>query len=59
MIFRVSTAHEEGGDRVYAVSTQEFLGDETAASGRCGWPMLTWQRPLEVLQGPSASWHAT
>jgi glutamate synthase (NADPH/NADH) small chain len=28
MIFRVSTAHEEGGERVYAVSTQEFLGDE-------------------------------
>src|SRR5687767_7658080 len=28
MIFRVSSAHEEAGDRVYAVSTQEFLGDE-------------------------------
>ncbi|WP_109506341.1 glutamate synthase subunit beta [Nocardioides speluncae] len=27
MIFRVSSAHEEGGDRVYAVSTKEFLGD--------------------------------
>ena len=31
MIFRVSSAHEEGGERVYAVSTQEFLGD---ADGR-------------------------
>src|SRR5207253_8617800 len=31
MIFRVSSAHEEGGERVYAVSTQEFLGD---AGGR-------------------------
>ena len=30
-IFRVSSAHEEGGDRVYAVSTQRFLAD---ASGR-------------------------
>ncbi|HUC56185.1 MAG TPA: glutamate synthase subunit beta [Streptosporangiaceae bacterium] len=28
MIYRVSSAHEEGGDRVYAVSTQEFIGDE-------------------------------
>ena len=28
MIFRVSSAHEEGGERVYAVSTQKFLGDE-------------------------------
>ncbi|MAS55432.1 MAG: glutamate synthase [Pimelobacter sp.] len=28
MTFRVSSAHEEGGDRVYAVSTKEFLGDQ-------------------------------
>jgi glutamate synthase (NADPH) small chain len=28
MTFRVSSAHEEGGDRMYAVSTQEFLGDD-------------------------------
>ncbi len=28
MTFRVSSAHEEGGERVYAVSTKEFLGDE-------------------------------
>jgi glutamate synthase (NADPH/NADH) small chain len=27
-IFRVSTAHEEGGDRLYAVATQQFEGDE-------------------------------
>jgi glutamate synthase (NADPH/NADH) small chain len=26
-IFRVSTAHEEGGDRLYAVATQQFDGD--------------------------------
>jgi glutamate synthase (NADPH/NADH) small chain len=30
-IFRVSGAHEEGGERVYAVSTQRFTGD---AEGR-------------------------
>jgi glutamate synthase (NADPH/NADH) small chain len=28
MVFRVSAAHEEGGDRVYSVSTTEFLGDD-------------------------------
>ena len=28
MTYRVSSAHEEGGGRVYSVSTQEFLGDE-------------------------------
>jgi len=31
MIYRVSSAHEENGERVYAVSTQEFVGD---ADGR-------------------------
>jgi glutamate synthase (NADPH/NADH) small chain len=31
MIFRVSSAHEEAGERVYAVSTQEFLGDDDGA----------------------------
>ena len=28
MTFRVSSAHEEGGERVYATSTTEFLGDD-------------------------------
>jgi glutamate synthase (NADPH/NADH) small chain len=27
MIYRVASAHEEGGERVYAVSTEEFAGD--------------------------------
>jgi len=27
MVYRVSSAHEEAGDRMYAVSTQEFLKD--------------------------------
>jgi len=27
-VFRVSSAHEEGGERVYAVSTQRFTGDD-------------------------------
>ena len=27
MVYRVSSAHEEGGERLYAVSTEEFLGD--------------------------------
>ncbi len=27
MIYRVSSAHEEGGERIYAVSTEEFVGD--------------------------------
>ena len=27
MIYRVSSAHEEAGERVYSVSTSEFIGD--------------------------------
>jgi glutamate synthase (NADPH/NADH) small chain len=29
MIYRVSSAHEEGGERVYAVTTEEFLKDDS------------------------------
>jgi len=44
MIFRVSSAHEEGGERVYAVSTQRFIGD---SAGRV--------RGIEVVEvGPAA-----
>jgi glutamate synthase (NADPH/NADH) small chain len=28
MIYRVSSAHEEAGERMYAVSTQEFVKDK-------------------------------
>jgi glutamate synthase (NADPH/NADH) small chain len=28
MTYRVSSAHEEAGDRVYSVSTKEFIGDD-------------------------------
>jgi glutamate synthase (NADPH/NADH) small chain len=28
MLYRVASAHEEGGERVYAVNTKEVLGDE-------------------------------
>jgi glutamate synthase (NADPH/NADH) small chain len=27
-VFRVSSAHEEGGDRHYQISTERFIGDE-------------------------------
>ena len=31
MIYRVASAHEEGGERVYAVSTSEFVADDNGA----------------------------
>ena len=33
MVFRVSSAHEEGGDRVYAASTKRFLGSDGVLTG--------------------------
>ncbi len=33
MIYRVSSAHEEAGERVYSVSTKEFLGEDGQVSG--------------------------
>ncbi|HLR83799.1 MAG TPA: glutamate synthase subunit beta [Nocardioidaceae bacterium] len=33
MIYRVASAHEEGGERTYSVSTKEFLGDDGAVRG--------------------------
>ena len=31
LMFRVSSAHEEGGERVYSVNTEEFVGDATGS----------------------------
>jgi glutamate synthase (NADPH) small chain len=56
-IYRVSSAHEEGGERVYAVSTQQFLGDadgrvraleliEVEMSGRSFTPIAGSEREL-------------
>ena len=33
MIFRTASAHEEGGDRVYSVSTKEFVGEDGRLTG--------------------------
>jgi len=33
-VFRASSAHEEGGERVYSVSTQRFTGDERGHVGQ-------------------------
>jgi glutamate synthase (NADPH/NADH) small chain len=33
LMFRVSSAHEEGGERVFAVNTERFLGSEARVSG--------------------------
>ena len=35
MIYRVSSAHEEGGEREYAINTVEFVGDDDGTCRRC------------------------
>ena len=40
LIYRTSSAHEEGGERVYAVSTERFVGDD--ARVRCA--RSSWSR---------------
>ncbi|HKP39995.1 glutamate synthase subunit beta [Mycobacterium sp.] len=36
LMFRVSSAHEEGGDRVYSVNTEEFVGSDGHVTGLRG-----------------------
>lgn len=36
LMFRVASAHEEGGERVYSVSTTEFYGDDGVVKGLRG-----------------------
>ncbi|MBJ7306719.1 MAG: glutamate synthase subunit beta [Acidimicrobiia bacterium] len=43
IVYRTSSAHEEGGDRVYAVNTLEFLGDDQGN--------LRGLRAVEVVSG--------
>ncbi|OAN36981.1 glutamate synthase subunit beta [Mycolicibacterium iranicum] len=33
LMFRVSSAHEEGGDRVYSVNTEQFVGEDGRVTG--------------------------
>jgi glutamate synthase (NADPH/NADH) small chain len=33
LVYRVSSAHEEGGERVFAVNTERFLGAEASVTG--------------------------
>ena len=52
MIFRVASAHEEGGERLYAVSTQEIVADESGAvSGLRVSDVRMGERGFEPVEG--------
>jgi glutamate synthase (NADPH/NADH) small chain len=44
-IYRVSSAHEEGGERMYSIATQHFSGDDQDASRRCTGCASKWSTP--------------
>ncbi len=49
MIFRVSSAHEEGGERVFAVSTQRFVDD--GSGGVAGLVIAEVDEKFQVVEG--------
>ncbi len=55
MVYRISSAHEEGGERLFSVSTQAFLGDDEGrvqgAAARRGAPE---RRPVPAGRGVGA-----
>ena len=62
-VFRVSSAHEEGGERVYSISTRRFLGDEhghVRALEACGVTTSSENGRLQVapVPGSDCEYHA-
>mgnify|MGYP003694050661 CR=1 FL=1 len=55
-IFRVSSAHEEGGERHYAIATERFSGtDERPRRAAPRHGRSTRRRPIEFEAGPRAA----
>ncbi len=50
-MFRVSSAHEEGGDRVYSVNTEEFVGRDGKVTGLRGHEVKMDGGKFEKLEG--------
>ena len=51
LMFRVSSAHEEGGDRVYSVNTEEFTGHDGKVTGLRGHEVKMAGGKFEKLEG--------
>ncbi len=51
LMFRVSSAHEEGGDRVYSVNTEEFTGRDGKVTGLRGHEVKMAGGKFEKLEG--------
>ncbi|HET9564166.1 MAG TPA: glutamate synthase subunit beta, partial [Mycobacterium sp.] len=51
LMFRVSSAHEEGGDRVYSVNTEQFTGRDGRVTGLRGHEVKMAGGKFEKLEG--------
>ncbi|WNG87379.1 glutamate synthase subunit beta [Mycobacterium sp. ITM-2016-00317] len=51
LMYRVTSAHEEGGDRVYSVNTEEFLGENGRVTGLRGHEVVMKDGKFEKVEG--------
>ncbi|OBG12633.1 glutamate synthase [Mycolicibacterium celeriflavum] len=51
LMFRVSSAHEEGGERVYSVNTEEFVGKDGRVTGLRGHEVKMNAGKFEKVEG--------
>jgi glutamate synthase (NADPH/NADH) small chain len=51
LMFRVSSAHEEGGERVYSVNTEEFAGSDGRVTGLRGHEVTMNAGKFEKVDG--------
>jgi glutamate synthase (NADPH/NADH) small chain len=51
LMYRVSSAHEEGGERVYSVNTEEFIGRDGKVTGLRGHEVEMVDGKFEKVEG--------
>ncbi|ANI42652.1 glutamate synthase subunit beta [Mycolicibacterium vaccae] len=51
LMYRVTSAHEEGGERVYSVNTEEFLGENGRVTGLRGHEVVMKDGKFEKVDG--------
>ncbi|MEW5809387.1 MAG: glutamate synthase subunit beta [Actinomycetota bacterium] len=51
LMYRVTSAHEEGGERVYSVNTEEFFGEDGRVTGLRGYEVEMKAGKFEKVEG--------
>ena len=51
LVYRVTSAHEEGGERVYSVNTEEFFGEDGRVTGLRGYEVEMKAGKFEKVEG--------